>query len=278
MLPSVFCRHITMSESKRTKICSFFQEDIHLKYSYILLFACCLTSGLVDSSIYNGKHILSLSINRRSLLTGVAYSTFVSMQTGNTIFVGLGAAGHSLLPHGWARSLTSIGCFVLGSFVFSRLSSTMGPRKRGTLVISFLFQAMILSLTASLIQGGVVAGITTKTAAGKAEWSQESAIVLLSFQSAGQIVASRALGFNEIPTVVITSLLCDLVSDEEFFALRNGTRDRRILAFCLTILGAIAGGWITKATGDIAPVLWLAAGIKLVIAGSWSVWKRDPTV
>lgn len=136
---------------------------------------------------------------------------------------------------------------------------------------------MIVSLTASLVQGGVVAGIK-KTAAGKAEWSQESAIVLLSFQSADQIVASRALGFNEIPTVVITSLLCDLVSDEELFALRNGKRDRRILAFCLTMLGAIAGGWITTATGDIAPVLWLAGGIKLAMAGSWSVWKRDPAV
>lgn len=208
---------------------------------------------------------------------GVAYSTFVSMQTGNIIFVGLGAAGHSLLPHGWARSLTSIGCFALGSFVFSRLSSTLGPRKRGTLVISFFFQAMIIALTASLVQGGIVAGIT-KTAAGKAEWSQESAIVLLSFQSAGQIVASRVLGFNEIPTVIITSLLCDLVSVEELFALRNGKRDGRILAFCLTILGAIADGWITRATGDIAPVLWLAAGMKFAMAGSWSVRKRDPTV
>ena len=98
---------------------------------------------------------------------------------------------------------------------------------------------------------------------------------LLSFQSAGQIVASRALGFNEIPTVVITSLLCDLVSDAELLAWRNGKRDRRIVAFCLTLLGAISGGWITRATGDIAPVLLLAAGIKLVLVVLWVIWRGE---
>ena len=118
----------------------------------------------------------------------------------------------------------------------------------------------MLLLTACLIQMDVIAGIPISKIVGAADadiidWTQEAAIVLLSFQSAGQIVASRALGFNEIPTVVITSLLCDLVSDAELLAWRNGKRDCRIVAFCLTLLGAISGGWITRATGDIAPVL-----------------------
>ena len=91
-------------------------------------------------------------------------------------------------------------------------------------------------------------------------------------------MASRALGFNEIPTVVITSLLCDLVSDAELLALRNGKRDRRIVAFCLTLLGAIAGGWITRVTGDIAPVLWIAAGIKFVLVVLWVLWRGDSIV
>ena len=190
----------------------------------------------------------------------IAYNTFVSMQTGNTVFVGLGASNQSPRRYGWARSLTSIGCFVLGSYVFSRLSNIVGPRGRGSLILSFSIQAITLSLTACLIQTDVIAGIPISKMAGAAgadiiDWTQQAAIVLLSFQSAGQIVASRALGFNEIPTVVITSLLCDLVSDAELLAWRNGKRDCRIVAFCLTLLGAISGGWITRATGDIAPVL-----------------------
>lgn len=141
----------------------------------------------------------------------------------------------------------------------------------------------MLLLTACLIQTDVIAGIPISKLVGAAgadiiDWTQEAAIVLLSFQSAGQIVASRALGFNEIPTVVITSLLCDLVSDGELLALRNGKRDRRIVAFCLTLLGAIAGGWITRATGDIAPVLWIAAGIKVVLVVLWVIWRGDSIV
>ena len=143
----------------------------------------------------------------------------------------------------------------------------------------------MLLLTACLIQMDVIAGIPISKIVGTADaggdmidWTQEAAIVLLSFQSAGQIVASRALGFNEIPTVVITSLLCDLVSDTELLALRNGKRDRRIVAFCLTLAGAIAGGWITRATGDIAPVLWIAAGIKAVLVVMWVVWRGDSIV
>lgn len=91
-------------------------------------------------------------------------------------------------------------------------------------------------------------------------------------------MASRALGFNEIPTVVITSLLCDLVSDAELLAWRNGKRDRRIVASCLTLLEAIAGGCITRATGDTAPVLWLAGGIKLVLVVLWVIWRGESIV
>lgn len=61
--------------------------------------------------------------------------------------------------------------------------NALGPRKRGTLIISFLIQAIMLLLTAGLVQAVIMAGIPT-TDAARAELSQESAIVLLGFQSA----------------------------------------------------------------------------------------------
>lgn len=198
------------------------------------------------------------------------------MTTGNTIFVGLGASNQNLRPYGWARSLTSIGCFGIGCFLFAHLNRSLGARRRGTLIITFFLQAALLIVTATLIQSGTVraqhhhAGGHIET-----EWSQEAAIILLSIQSAGQIVASRALGYNEIPTVVVTSLLCDLVSDPKVFVFWNQKRDRRVVSFVLTLVGAIAGGWITKATGDIYVVMWLVAGIKLVISAVWMFWKED---
>ncbi|KAI9037147.1 YoaK family protein [Aspergillus affinis] len=200
------------------------------------------------------------------------------MQTGNTIFVGLGASNQNPRPYGWARSLTSIGCFIIGSFFFARLNRLLGPKKRGTLILSFLLQVIMLILTAALVTGGAIAGIPENpysTSEAETEWTQEVPIVLLSIQSAGQIVASRALGFNEIPTVVITSLICDMMSDPKLFLLRNEKRDRRLLAFVLTLVGAIAGGWITKGTGDIYAALWIAAGIKLGIAGAWVFWGDE---
>ncbi|KAF7171852.1 hypothetical protein CNMCM5623_004163 [Aspergillus felis] len=245
------------SDRKKKSVAGFFKTDINAKHTEVLLYACCLSSGLVDSTLY------------------AAYNTFVSMQTGNTIFVGLGASNQNPRPYGWARSLTSIGCFVIGCFLFARLNQLLGPRRRGTLCLSFVLQVAILVITASLVQGGVVPGLSSSPTAGEAHWSQEIPIVLLSIQSAGQIVASRALGFNEIPTVVITSLLCDLVSDPKLFLLRNEKRDRRVVAFVLTLIGAIAGGWTAKATHDISSVLWLAAGLKLMISVSWMFWREE---
>lgn len=140
-------------------------------------------------------------------------------------------------------------------------------------MLSFLLQSVLIIITAGLVQGGVISSAMDEKSSQTTHWDQEVPIVLLSIQSAGQIVASRALGFNEIPTVVITSLLCDLMSDPKLFLLRNEKRDRRVIAFVLTLVGAIIGGWVTKATGEIGPVLWLSAAIKFVVAFAWGFWK-----
>jgi hypothetical protein len=141
-------------------------------------------------------------------------------------------------------------------------------------MMSFMLQASIIIITAGLVEGGAISSaLGDRLAQTAPPWDQEVPIVLLSIQSAGQIVASRALGFNEIPTVVITSLLCDLVSDPKLFLIRNQKRDRRVIAFVLTLLGAIIGGWVTKATQAISPTLWLAAGIKAVVVLAWGLWK-----
>ncbi|EPS31109.1 hypothetical protein PDE_06064 [Penicillium oxalicum 114-2] len=243
-------------EKKLSGLSAFLKNEVDPRHADLLLFTCCLCSGLVDSTIYK------------------AYNTFVSMQTGNTIFVGLGASNQNPRPYGWARSLTSIGCFVIGCFIFARINRFVGAQRRGCLILSFFIQASLIVVTAALVQAGAVSSaIEDNPLDPIVRWDQEVPIVLLSLQSAGQIVASRTLGYNEIPTVVITSLLCDLMSDPKLFLIRNEKRDRRIIAFVLTMVGAIVGGWVTKSTGNIAPVLWLAAGIKYVVAVAWGFWK-----
>jgi hypothetical protein len=147
-------------------------------------------------------------------------------------------------------------------------------------MLSFFVQSLMVIVTAGLVNGGAISGLpqtNSVTSEGDVPpWNQEVPIILLSLQSAGQIVASRALGFNEIPTVVITSLLCDLMSDPKLFLQHNEKRNRRVLAFALTLVGAIAGGWITKASGDIYAALWVAAGLKIAIVGFWGFWAAAP--
>ncbi|KAJ5746751.1 hypothetical protein N7520_011933 [Penicillium odoratum] len=238
--------HGNQEKGRGAGLSRFLKQEIVSRHADLLLFACCLTSGLVDSTIYNG----------------------------NTIFVGLGASNQNSRPYGWARSLTSIGCFVMGAFFFARLNQWIGAHRRGSLMLSFFIQASLLVITATLVSVGVVSSnMVSNQVQTTIQWDSEIPIALLSFQSAGQIVASRALGYNEIPTVVITSLLCDLMSDPKLFFLRNEKRDRRIVAFILTMVGAIVGGWVTKATAQISPVLWLAAGIKFSVALCWGFWK-----
>lgn len=82
----------------------------------------------------------------------------MKLQTGNTIFLALGASNQNIKPYDWARSLCSIGCFVIGAFFFSRLNRHIGSSnpQRGPLAISFFLQAILVFIAAILVQAGAV--------------------------------------------------------------------------------------------------------------------------
>ena len=197
------------------------------------------------------------------------------MQTGNTIFIGLGSfTGHSITePRGWVKSVVSIASFVLGCYFFSRLHRLFRPLRRSTLISSFLLQSVFVLVTASLIQADAVNGSAIRS---DTDWEQELSIAILSFQSAGQIVGSRVLSLGEIPSVVITSVLCDLVSDPQLLGgwSSNVKRNRRTLAFLGILVGAAAGGWITTKTGRIQGSLRVAGGLKVLVTVAWVVWPE----
>ncbi|KAI8629039.1 DUF1275 domain protein [Xylariaceae sp. FL1651] len=238
-----------------------FSEELDPRLVYLPLLVCCFATGLTDGTLYN------------------AYGTFVSMQTGNTVFVALGTSGQNNKPFGWARSLTSIGFFVIGCVVFSRFHALVGTgRQRRTVFLSFLAQTVFVSVAAGIIQGGLIDGrYPSARDPADVDFAELAPIALLSFQAAGQIVNSRGLGVAEVPTVVITTLLCDLVSDPNIFAglRQNPKRNKRAVAFTLTLVGAIAGGFISKATGAVQNSLWLVAAIKGAITVFWLCCAKD---
>ncbi|KAL2866998.1 YoaK family protein [Aspergillus lucknowensis] len=232
--------------------------NISTQYTDIFLVMCGFVSGLIDGLSFN------------------AWGSFASMQTGNTVFIALGASGQPAYPaYLWAKSLIALTVFIVGNIVFIRVGRALGTRRRSTLILSFGVQTAAIFIAALLVQLGVVEPRPEDPRA-PIEWMQVLPISLLAFQAAGQIVASRVLEFDELPTVVLTTLLCDLLVDPNLgAALRaNPRRNRRIGGFLALFLGAMTAGGISKVT-EMAASLWFAMGIKFVITASWFVWKGE---
>ena len=197
------------------------------------------------------------------------------------MFLGLGASNYNTTtrPYGWAKSLTSLVCFLSGAFFFSRFGRRFEASRRITLSSSFLIQAAVILLCAVLVQAGVVEG-RLELIGEDIDWIHEIPIALLSFQAPGQVWLSRDLKFAEVSTVVVSTMLYDFGSDPGLFdGLRqNAVRNRRFFGFCMLLVGAITGGWVTKQSGHITIPMWIAGAIKLGIAGAWAIWPTEEGV
>ena len=134
----------------------------------------------------------------------------------------------------------------------------------------------MLLISAAIVEGGAVNG-SLRTLTTNVDWWSELPIAFLSFQAAGQISSSRTLGYSEVPTVVVTSMLYDIASDPKLLyrLTTNAKRNRRVLAFFIILAGAVASGFIAQNTGRMQIPLWIAAGIKLGIVVAWMVWPMD---
>lgn len=142
---------------------------------------------------------------------------------------------------------------------------------------------MLLLVVAAMAQSGTISQFVRHAVSPHHKLSEEHSgsllvlvpVGLLAFQFGGQVVASRVLGFNEVPTSVLTSLYCDLLSDPRLFA-RIGTnekRDRRVLAMLMLLGGGIVGAWLQRSDAGMPPAIWIAGGLKLVVAVSWLFWR-----
>ena len=198
---------------------------------------------------------------------------------GNTVYVGLGVSGQPLSqPYRWAKSGTAILSFCFGNYFFSRATRYLGPLKRSTMIISSLFQSLLCFAAMALVTTGVVPMNAGNLLPGNCIVLLP--LSLLSFQSAGQIVMSRMLGYNEIPTVVLTSTYTDLFMDAKLFTApitTNAKRNRRAISAVALLLGATLGGFLTKG-GSIVDPLWVTGVLKIVLAGTWVFWRGKGSI
>ena len=191
------------------------------------------------------------------------------------MFLGLGASNFNTTtrPYGWARSLISIIFFLVGCYSFPRFSRRFGSMRRWTLIVSFLAQAFFILIAAIVIETNAVEGRLTKIG-DEMDWHHLIPIALLSIQAPGQLCLCRDAALLEVPTLVVTTVIYDFGADPRLFtSLKdNPVRNRRFVGFVAILLGAIAGGWVSKNTGHITVTLWLTVGIKVAIALAWVFW------
>ncbi|KDN64794.1 hypothetical protein CSUB01_08679 [Colletotrichum sublineola] len=238
----------TPSKSLRRKLTT----DVKRDWTDLVLLACYTITGLLDSS--------SISI----------WGSFVSMQTGNTVYIGLGLAAPTESTR-WIKSATSLASFCLGSFFFSRFHRLFSPKRRWVLCASFAAQALFCVAAAAILTVGPRAPDKDEIS-----WTVLVPIALIAFQSCGQAVTSRALRYNALTSVVLTSVYCDLFSDAELFAAVNVERNRRAAAPVLLLTGAVFGGLFAHSSFGIAGALWAAAFLKLLVVLAWFFWPGEP--
>jgi len=153
------------------------------------------------------------------------------------------------------------------------------PLRRLTLLLCFLAQALLIILAAVL----AVTGLTPQDYGEMGDVLGDILIVMavppLAFQSGMQIAASRLLGFNELPTCVLTSSYADIAGDAKLFTtLDNPKRNRRIASAVLLLVGAIVAAWIMRSGVGLHVVLWIAAGLKLMLVlGVWVLMEAVET-
>lgn len=218
----------------------------------VVLIFCYVITGLLDSAAIN------------------TWGSFVSMQTGNTIYLGLGLAAPNEGTR-WIKSGVSVGFFCIGSVCFSAFHRAFGARRRWVLCASLLFQAVLIAASALILELVPSEG-DPRLEVG---WTELVPIALIAFQACGQAVTSRALKYNALTSVVLTSVYCDLFSDARLLAGDNVERNQRAAAPICLVLGALIGGLIAHTSFSTAGTLWLAALCKIGVAGAWLVWTAE---
>ncbi|KAI0406806.1 hypothetical protein F4802DRAFT_76921 [Xylaria palmicola] len=227
--------------------------DVSRDWADLVLLVCYIITGLLDSA--------SIS----------TWGSFVSMQTGNTVYFGLGIAAPRESTR-WIKSATSMGFFCIGSVFFSTFHRHFSPTRRWVLCASFALQTALIAVAAAILTFGP-ASADPKESIG---WPELVPIALVAFQSCGQAVTSRALKYNALTSVVLTSIYCDLFSDANLLATHNVERNQRIAAPLLLLGGAILGGFLAHSSVGCAAALWVATALKLAVVVCWLFWPARP--
>lgn len=232
------------------RLAKYLRHELDPTHGDLVLLFCYIITGLLDSSAV------------------FIWGSFVSMQTGNTVYFGLGLVGTN--DDRWIKSGVSIAGFCLGSVCFAAFHRVFPARRRWVLCASFIAQTVCISLAALIVT------IFRPARDAPLSWLVLVLLALVAFQSSGQAVTSRVLSFNGLTSVVLTSIYCDLFSHPDLLSTKlvgNTEEKRRFGAVVCLLLGVILGGLWARSSIGMMGALWTAAIFKSFIIVAWSCWK-----
>ncbi|KAJ6134738.1 hypothetical protein N7523_001060 [Penicillium sp. IBT 18751x] len=228
----------------------YLHNELDPRYGDWILLFCYIITGLLDSSAV------------------FIWGSFVSMQTGNTVYFGLGLAGSD--DDRWIKSGTSIAGFCFGSICFAAFHRAFAPRQRWVLCASFLVQLICV------VGAALIVTLYRPARDDPLSWLVLVPIGLVAFQSSGQAVASRVLNYNGLTSVVLTSIYCDFFSHPDFLSSKvivHADEIRRAGAILCLLFGTVLGGLWAHSSIGMMGALWTAAILKGMIVMAWSGWK-----
>lgn len=236
------------TKSRARRFAAHPTTEINPHYGDILLIFCYIITGLLDSSAV------------------FIWGSFVSMQTGNTVYLGLGLIGIDDTTR-WIKAGVSIFSFCFGSLCFAAFHRRFPSRQRWVLCASFAIQMLCVAAAATIVT------LHFPSRQSDLSWKALVPQVLVAFQSSGQAVTSRVLQFNGLTSVVLTSVYCDFFSSPRFPSLSAVEDRRRLGAIGCLLLGTVLGGLWARSSAGLMGALWMAVLCKGMITGAWLGWK-----
>lgn len=212
--------------------------------------------------------ILTFSTGIQDAISYPDFQCFASNQTGNSVVLAVGLAGHNGSLFSLSNVALSLGMFIAGAVVTGQIANVVGPRGRAWLFFSHLAQTL-MTFAAAAIHALSHAQGTGPAAMGS--------LTLLAFASGAQVASMRPFRIQEITTAMATAAWVDLVIDPKLLGLRNRPRDRRLGFLIALIAGSFAGAFMRADIGSSNALIVSAAG-KMLVTLSLFFNREQPPV
>lgn len=189
---------------------------------------------------------------------------FTANMTGNIVFLAFAVAGAPDVSV--ARTLTSLGAFLIGAAFGGRLGMAMAPtgRRRWLLTVAVVEAGLLLAAAA--------VALAIDVAAPDPPGRLYVVIGLTALAMGVRNATVRQLGVADLTTTVLTLTLTGLAAESSLAGGRNPRLGRRVVAVALMFVGAAVGTVLVR----LGIALPLAVGAACVLAAMVAYADEPP--